>query len=111
MENLNPEWGEAGYLAVQMAGTQGLASAGGFSVSVWVLSTSILNFRAKVFWRGLSWLRLTTIFMILGAFFGELMPTVDIVYPIYILGILLTYVWCLFMGFNLLKIPNRWLST
>ena len=52
MGKLKPEWGEAGILAVQMAGTQGLASAGGFAVSVWVLSTSIFNFRARVFWKG-----------------------------------------------------------
>jgi hypothetical protein len=103
MGNLNPEWGEAGYLAVQMAGTQGLASAGGFAVSVWVLSTSIFNFKARVFWRGLSWFGFVTIAMMFGAFVGPLLPTFDIVYPIYILGILLTYVWCLFLGFNLLR--------
>lgn len=34
MAGLDPDWGIAGYLAVQMAGTQGLGSAGGFALSV-----------------------------------------------------------------------------
>lgn len=102
MGNINSDWGEAGYLAVQMAGTQGLASAGGFAISLWVLSTSLFNFRTKIFWNGLSWLGMATVGMLLGAFIGPFLPNTDIVYPIYILGIFMTYIWCLLFGINLL---------
>lgn len=107
MGNLNSDWGEAGYLAVQMAGTQGVASAGGFAVSVWVLSLSIFNFGARIFRRGLSWLGLITIAQLFGGFFGPLLPTFDFVYFVYILGILATFVWCLLLGLNLLSLSRN----
>jgi len=102
IEKLNRDWGLGGYLAVQMAGTQGLGSAGGFAVTVWVLSLSLFNFRARVYWQGLSWLGLATIAQLFGGFFGPLLPSIDMIYSVYILGILATFIWCLLFGISLL---------
>ena len=44
MESLDPAWGQA-YLAVQMAGTQGLAAAGIFGFSIWAIGLSVVGRR------------------------------------------------------------------
>ena len=46
MADLNRSWGEAAYLAVQMAGTQGLASAGVFALSGWAVGLSFFGWRS-----------------------------------------------------------------
>lgn len=46
--SLNPEWGEAAYLAVQMAGTQGLMSAGIFTFLAVAIALSIAEWRTRM---------------------------------------------------------------
>jgi hypothetical protein len=102
MDNLNHDWGLAGYLAVQMVGTQGFGSAGGFAVGIWVFSLSMFNFRAKFFWKGLSWLGLAAIVPLFIGFFAPVLPSTDMLYFVYILGLLTIFVWCLLFGISLL---------
>lgn len=42
IQSLNESWGEAAYLAVQMAGTQGLLSAGVMALAAWLVSLTVL---------------------------------------------------------------------
>ena len=42
IQSLNESWGEAAYLAVQMAGTQGLLSAGVMALAAWLVSLAVL---------------------------------------------------------------------
>lgn len=49
MADQNRAWGEAAYLAVQMAGTQGLASAGIFALSLWSVGVSLAGWRSGTF--------------------------------------------------------------
>ena len=46
MADMNRAWGESAYLAVQMAGTQGLASAGIFALSIWSVGVSLMGWRS-----------------------------------------------------------------
>lgn len=45
IQSLNQSWGESAYLAVQMAGTQGLLSTGMMGLAAWLVALSILLFR------------------------------------------------------------------
>ena len=105
MAGLNGDWGIAGYLALQIVGTQGLASSGGFAVAIWVICIGIVNFKSRVFWVGFSWLGvLAGAGMLFSAFFGPLLPNSEFVYPVYVVSILsVLIVWCLLVGINLLS--------
>ena len=46
MAGLNRDWGYSAYLAVQMAGTQGLAAAGIFGFGVWSFGLSVQGWRS-----------------------------------------------------------------
>lgn len=48
IESLDTAWGEAAYLAVQMAGTQGMLSAGVFTMLVVTVALSIAEWRSGV---------------------------------------------------------------
>jgi hypothetical protein len=104
MDNLNHDWGLAGYVALQIVSTQGLASAGGFALGIWEISISIVNFRSKVFWVGFSWLGLIAPSgMLFSAFFGPILPNAEFIYPLYILSIFsVMLIWCLLVGINLI---------
>lgn len=105
MDNLNHAWGLAGYVALQIIGTQGLASAGGFALAIWEISISIVNFRSKAFWIGFSWLGLIApAGMLFSAFLGPLLPDAEFIYPLYILSIFsVMIIWCLLVGINLIS--------
>ena len=49
MDSLNHAWGLSAYLAVQMAGTPGLASAGIFAFSGWAIGLSLAGWRSRKF--------------------------------------------------------------
>ena len=104
MAGFDAGWGIAGYLALQIVGTQGLASAGGFAFAIWVICIGIVNFRSRVFWVGFSWLGiLAGTGMLFSAFFGPLLPNSGFIYPVYIASILsVLIVWSLAVGISLL---------
>jgi hypothetical protein len=105
MAGLNGEWGVAGYVALQIVGTQGLASSAGFALAIWVICIGIVNFQSRVFWVGFSWLGiLAGSGMLFSAFFGPLLPEFGLIYPVYIVSILsVLIIWCLLVGINLLS--------
>jgi hypothetical protein len=91
-------------VALQIVGTQGLASAGGFALAIWGVSIGIANFRSRIFWSGFSWLGiLAAAGMLSSAFFGPLIPDSGLIYPVYVISLLFVLiVWCLLVGINLL---------
>ncbi len=98
MGSLNPDWGISGYLAVQMAGTQGLGSSGGFALSLAAILLSIDNLQNIKFSRLLSVVGLAGIFTFLAAFFGPYLQEVDFFYLLYVLSLAATQVWVLGLG-------------
>ncbi len=108
IESLNPEWGQAAYLSVQMAGTQGLGSAGIFALSAWAIGLSILGWGQPAYPRLLAILgtlaALPWIMGILARF--EFMP--EGLYLLYIGSILLGIpVWCALVGLFIMRNGSR----
>jgi hypothetical protein len=105
MADMDSDWGISGYVALQIVGTQGLASAGGFSLAIWEVSIGIVNFSSRIFWVGFSWLGiLAGAGMLFFAFVGPLLPDSGLIYPVYVVSILFVLiVWCLLVGINLLS--------
>lgn len=92
MATLNPDWGKSAYLAVQMAGTQGLAGAAIFGLSIWVIGLSLGGwFNRK--------------FPLILAVFG-LVPTLPWLMGLLgRAGILPDSLWLLYIGAIILGIP------
>jgi len=98
MSGLNPDWGNSGYVAVQIIGTQGVGSAAGFALSFAAILLSIDNFQKRRFSRLMSVVGIFGIFTFLVAFFGPILQDSEIIYPIYIFSLLLTQIWYLGLG-------------
>lgn len=98
MASYNEEWGIAGYLAVQMAGTQGLALAGGMAMSAWAATFSLGCIQTKNYPKFLPWLGLLGFVHILAYMFGPLLPDSLPVYPLYIISMFGMPLWFLLLG-------------
>lgn len=96
MAGLGREWGHAAYLAVQMAGTQGFASAGGFALDLWVVGTSIAGLRHRTLPRFLAVLAVVPAAHLLLGLFGPLLdPLPGSAYVLYMASIPGVIVWCI----------------
>ena len=102
--NYRTEWGESAYVAVQMAGVQGVGIAGIFTLSMWAISLSLIGLRTRV---------IPLILVILGVFpairvttstLGVLgvLPDSDLLWVVSISGIFGLILWCLLLGIVLL---------
>lgn len=103
MARQNPDWGAAAYLAVQMAGTQGFASAAGFALSLWAVGISLLSVRTAVFPAWLSVLGVVLATPLVLGLFGPLVEGLQSFYPVYIASIFGVMVWCSLFGIVLLR--------
>ena len=107
IEGLNHEWGLSAYLAVQMAGTQGLASAGIFALSTWEIGLSLAGWHSRKLPRALSLLgilpALPWLMGLLGRL-GSLGSLPDALWLLYIGPIILGIpLWCAVLGVVLLR--------
>jgi hypothetical protein len=98
MEGLQRDWGLAGYLSVQMAGAQGFGSAGGFALSIWAVGICLANLWGRRFPLWLSVLGVAPATYLLVGLFGPLASFSDIVYMLYLGGIIGLLIWCLVYG-------------
>jgi hypothetical protein len=102
IESLDPAWGEAAYLAVQMAGTQGMLSAGVFTMLVVTVALSIAEWRsgmrAPLFVAALPAVALIVLLSDLFVpGFESAMP--EFVFPVYFVSALLGIpLWCAAYG-------------
>jgi hypothetical protein len=64
--NLDPAWGESAYLAVQMAGTQGVLATGMIGLAGWLVATGLLAVRRRLPGLLLAGLPAAAILVILG---------------------------------------------
>jgi hypothetical protein len=53
ISSLDPDWGEAGYTAVQVIGNQGIYAAGLLGLAFWQLGIAVIAFRRRTLPRGL----------------------------------------------------------
>jgi hypothetical protein len=108
IEGLNHDWGLSAYLAVQMAGTQGLGSAGIFAFSTWAIGLSLAGWRSRKLPLALSLLGLLPALPWLMGLLGRLGFLPDNLWLLYIGSIILGIpLWCIALGVVLL----RWKST
>jgi hypothetical protein len=107
IEGLNHEWGLSAYLAVQMAGTQGLGSAGIFALSTWEIGLSLEGWRSRKLPRALSLLGILPALPWLIGLLGRLDPLgslPDTLWLLYIGPIILGIpLWCVVLGVVLLR--------
>jgi len=88
ISGLDESWGESAYLAVQMAGTQGLLATGMLALSGWLVATAMVAFRRNL--AGLAVIGLLPAAIILLLVFDVLAPRTelpDVVFLIYIAAI------------------------
>ena len=102
IESLDTAWGEAAYLAVQMAGTQGMLSAGVFTMLVVTITLSIAEWRSGL--RGPLFVAVLPAVALLILLSDLFVPGFDTfapesLFPVYIVSALLgTPLWCATYG-------------
>lgn len=103
MGSLDADAGLAGYVAVQMAGTQGFASTGGFALSVWALGVSLaLSLRGP--WpRALLWLAPLPAAHLLTGLLGPVGLLPELLYAVYIVALFGVQAWCATLGVVMLR--------
>jgi hypothetical protein len=108
VESLNRDWGLSAYLAVQMAGTQGLASAGIFALSTWAIGLSLAAWLSRKFPPALSLFGLLPTLPWIMGLLGRLGLLPYSLWLLYIGSIILGIpLWCVLLGVVL----QRWKST
>ena len=99
MESLDPAWGQAAYLAVQMVGTQGLAAAGIFGFSIWAVGLSVAGRRQGALPPGLAMSGIVPTLPWLMGLLGRAGLLPDSLWLLYIFSILLTIpIWSVVLG-------------
>lgn len=93
-------WGEAAYLAVQMAGTQGGLLGGVVLIAFWIVSGSVLAWRSHALPRGLCALGLVALVYPVGT--GMSLLGGDVPSALWVAGVASLFlglpVWCLAVG-------------
>ena len=104
MAGLRTEWGEAAYLAVQVV-SQGVLIGGIFALCLWVVGLSVIGLRTKALPLALCILGILPAFRIVSGTLGPLglMPDSEILWLLAMASILGTILWCLLLGFVLLR--------
>lgn len=106
--SLNEESGLAAYAAVQMAGTQGFGSAGGFAFAVWAITVAVATWRARTLPRLVAVLALLPALFLLMGLLGpltEASETSEALYLLYIgVGVFATPFWSIGLGVALLRV-------
>ncbi len=104
MESLDPEWGQAAYLAVQMAGTQGLAAAGIFGLSIWAIGLSVAGVRQGALPLGMAILGIVPTLPWLMGLLGRAGILPDSLWLLYIVSIILGIpIWSMVLGVFFLR--------
>jgi hypothetical protein len=98
------EWGESAYLAVQMAGVQGVGIAGILSLCLWAVGLSLIGLRYRVLPIALVILGVFPVIRIVTSTLGVLglLPDDDLIWMVSISGIFGLMLWCLLLGVVLL---------
>lgn len=102
--NYRAEWGESAYLAVQMAGVQGVGITGILSLCLWAIGLSLIGLRYRVFPIALVILGVFPAIRVVTSTLGVLgmLPDDDLFWMVSISGIFGLMLWCLLLGVALL---------
>lgn len=102
IDGLDPAWGEAAYLTVQLMGIHGFAQAGIFALCLWAVGVSLIGFRTKALPLPLCLLGIVPTLRILGILgpLGVLPDGLWIAFMVSIPGVML---WCVLLGAVLVR--------
>lgn len=105
--SLDEESGEAAYAAVQMAGTQGFGSAGGYALAIWATAVALGTWRSRALPRLVPALAvLPATFLFLGLVNG-LYAVPEQLYLPYLAAVVAGLpLWCLGLGIALLRLES-----
>ncbi len=100
--------GEAAYAAVQMAGTQGFGSAGGFALAIWASAVALGTLRSRALPRPVAVLAvLPALFLLMGVL-GGLFGPLEELYLLYLAAVVVGLpLWCVGLGIALLLLKPR----
>lgn len=107
IDGIATAWGEAAYLAVQMAGVHGFAQGGILAFSIWAVGISLIGLRSRSIpvWLGL--LGVIPGFRIVASLLGPFGFSDDALWVVYMGSIVGTLMWCLAFGVVLLVRTRR----
>lgn len=103
MGDLDRAWGEAAYLAVQIIGSQGMATGGLLAFSAWAAWLGFANARAKTLNRAVTVLALSPVLLILMGILGPLAVGPDALYLVYVVAFIGLAPWCLTVAVSLTR--------
>jgi hypothetical protein len=101
---LRADWGESAYVAVQMAGVQGLVMAGLFTLSLWAVGHGLIGWRSRSIPRWLCVLAVLPAIRVILVPLGLLgvLPDEELLWVLSIVAIFGLIAWCLLLGVVLL---------
>lgn len=104
---LDEQSGRAAYAAVQMAGTQGLGSAGAFALALWAAGVAVATWRPGALPRPVAAMAVLPFGFVLIGLFGPLAEGADALYPLYVLSATVGLpLWCVAVGVALLRLAR-----
>ncbi len=98
---IRPEWGEMAYLAVQMAGVQGVLPAGMFALAAWAVGLSLIGLRWRTIPLIVSVLGIVPALHVLGRLLGGIGELTESLWFIAVASIPGTMLWCVGLGIGL----------
>lgn len=103
--DLDEASGLAAYAAVQMAGTQGLGSSGGFALALWAVAVAVATWPRRTLPRPVAVLAVLPAAFLLIGLLGPLVGESYGLYLLYLAGVLLGLpLWCVGVGVALLRL-------
>lgn len=103
--SLDEQSGRAAYAAVQMAGTQGLGSSGGFALAIWAITVAVATWRGRTLPRPVAALAALPAAFLAIALLGPLIEAFEGLYVLYVAGVVLGLpLWCMGVGVALLRL-------
>jgi len=105
IDGLDPDWGEAAYLVVQIVGIHGFAQAAITALCVWAIGVSLIGLRTRVVPTLVCALGIIPAIRLLGILgpLGALDALPDVAWILFMLSIPGVYLWCLILGIAVLR--------
>ena len=106
IDGLNRDWGEAAYLATQMAGVHGFAQGALLGLSLWATAVSVTGIRSHTLPTLVGIVGIFPVLRLTGSLLGPLELLPEDLWIVFMASIVGTLIWCLVLGIVLLRIPS-----
>lgn len=107
MGGLDEQAGVSAYAAVQMAGTQGFGSSGGFALAIWAICVGIASWRGPTLPRPLAGLAVLPAAFLLIGLLGALDEAAEGLYLLYVASAAFGLpLWCIGLGVVMLRLKS-----